>query len=97
MWQRSPGQWWRLDRNQTYGTDGAATSINAAMEPWAGGAGLRPWAPPDNEQVSKTSKDITVVIPPFYDTLPSTVEVNCTEYVCPGTRLSLKSVIIWSL
>src|SRR5450755_1390580 len=76
MWQRSQGQWWRLDPNVTYGTDGSATSINTAMEPWAGvTASLRPWAPPENEQVSKTSKDITVVIPPFYDTLPSTVEV----------------------
>ncbi len=65
MWQRSPGQWWRLDPNQTYGTDGSAPSINTAMEPWAGGAGLRPWTPPENEQVSKTSKDISVVIPPL--------------------------------
>lgn len=88
MWQRSPDQWWRLDPNQTYGTDGSATSINTAMEPWAGGAGLRPWAPPDNQQVSKTSKDITVIIPPFYDTLPPTVQVATP----PGSTINFNDV-----
>jgi hypothetical protein len=89
MWQRSHGQWWRLDPNLTYGTDGAAPSINTAMEPWAGiTASLRPWAPPENEQISKTSKDMTVVIPPFYDSLPTTVEVANP----PGSAINFNDV-----
>jgi Common central domain of tyrosinase len=31
---------------------------------------VRPWAPPDNQQVFKDSRDPTVVFPPSYDTVP---------------------------
>jgi hypothetical protein len=72
MWQRSPGQEWRLDPNQVYGGEGNTTGLDGIMtnmEPWAGGSGLRPWAPPDNQQVVKNSKHPSVVAPPSYDTV----------------------------
>ena len=73
MWQKVSGQKWRLDSAQVYGKEGSDSSITANLEPWAGRRSLRPWAPPDNEQVVKNSKDPTVVAPPSYDTLPSPV------------------------
>jgi len=79
MWQTQPGQAWRLDPNQVYGSDGSDPSINAPLQPWAGENGwqmnghwpVRPWYSPENLQVTKTSKDLSVVIPPCYDTLPT--------------------------
>jgi Common central domain of tyrosinase len=60
--------------------------IRSPLEPWAGPGvqttatgiisnvvAVRPWvpgAPPDNQQVFKDSRDLTVVIPPSYDTAP---------------------------
>ena len=73
MWLTVSGQEWRLDSAQVYGNEGGHTSITEALEPWAGGRDLRPWAPPDNEQVVKTSMHPTVVAPPPYDTLSSPV------------------------
>lgn len=69
MWQSVPGEEWRLDQGQVYGKEGSHHSIVKNLEPWAGGRGLRPWAPPENQQVQKNSKDPTVVKPPRYDTL----------------------------
>ena len=69
-WQLAPGKAWRLDPNQVFGNDGAAPSITSSLEPWSGGSGLRPWAPPDNQQVVKTCKHPSVVAPPLYDTNP---------------------------
>ena len=66
-WQQAPGKSWRLDPDFVYGTEGASAAINENLEPWAGGSGLRPWAPPDNQQVVKNSKDLSVVTPPRYD------------------------------
>jgi hypothetical protein len=79
MWQTLPGQDWRLDPNQVYGSDGSDPTINAPLQPWAGENGwqmnghwpVRPWYAPENEQVTKTSKDPSVVTPPCYDTLPT--------------------------
>jgi len=79
MWQTQPGQGWRLDPNQVYGTDGSDPTINAPLQPWAGENGwqmnghwpVRPWYPPENQQLTKTSKDPSVVTPPCYDTLPT--------------------------
>lgn len=72
-WQLDPGHGWRLDPNQVYGSDGSASSITGLLQPWAGDVGtgeapLRPWAPPDNQQISKTCKHPSVVAPPLYDT-----------------------------
>jgi hypothetical protein len=79
MWQSQPGQASRLDPNQVYGSDGSDPSINAPLQPWAGENGwqmnghwpVRPWYTPENEQVTKTCKDPSVVTPPCYDTLPT--------------------------
>ncbi len=68
LWQTQAGEEWRLDPFFTYGDETNDASIIENMEPWAGGAGLRPWASPDNQQVLKNSKHISVVIPPCYDT-----------------------------
>ena len=67
MWQLAAGKAWRLDPNQVYGAEGTAASIVADLEPWSGLSGLRPWAPPDNQQVVKTPKDPSVVAPTLYD------------------------------
>jgi hypothetical protein len=72
LWQRAPGQSWRLDPNSTYGRQGGAASITGPLQPWAGDDAnpplqLRPWAPPDNQQFTNTSKDLDVVVPPLYD------------------------------
>jgi Common central domain of tyrosinase len=68
LWQRQPGQNWRLNPSQTYGIRDTAPSINANLEPWAGGSGTRPWAPPDNQMVVKTATDVSIVVPRAYDT-----------------------------
>jgi hypothetical protein len=73
MWQLAPGHAWRLDPDRVYGTAGAAPSIISNLEPWAGGQGLRPWAPPDNQQQVKNCHDLSVVTPPLYDTNPRVV------------------------
>ena len=70
-----------VDPSHGYGND---PTITAPLEPWAGEAGwqnlpdfeighwpTRPWYSPENEQVTKTSKDPSVVIPACYDTLPT--------------------------
>ncbi len=70
-WQMVPGKSFRLLPDQVYGSDGSTTGVQGIMtmmEPWAGGSGLRPWATPDNQQLSKNSKHATVVVPPLYDT-----------------------------
>ena len=66
-WQTTSGQEWRLDPNQVYGSDGTSASITGNLEPWDGSTGLRPWAPPENQQVAKNCKHPSVVGPPLYD------------------------------
>ena len=90
-WQLAPGRSWRLDPNQVYGSDGTAPSIVAQLEPWSGGSGLRPWAPPDNQQVVKTCKEPSVVSPPLYDTNPIPVRQSSAEWVTSwsGNRLDI--------
>lgn len=73
LWQLAPGRAWRLDPDRMYGSAGAAAAIVSNLEPWAGGEGLRPWAPPDNQQLVKNCKDMSVVTPPQYDTNPRSV------------------------
>ncbi len=69
MWQSAPGFEWRLDPSKVYGTEGTHSEITKNFEPWAGGVGLRPWAPPDNQQEQKNAKHPSVVAPPPYDTV----------------------------
>jgi Common central domain of tyrosinase len=70
MWQRTPGQSWRLNPNTTYGQAGGAASINATLGPWDGSENLFPWTMAGGQIQSKTSKDPSVVLPPSYDTVP---------------------------
>jgi hypothetical protein len=90
MWQTVPGQEWRLDPELTYGDESNHPNILENLEPWAGGSGLRPWAPPDNQQVVKTSKHPSVVAPPCYDTLPTFFPV--LEVANPGAVLNFNDV-----
>lgn len=70
MWQLVPGEEWRLDPDMIYGHEGHHPNIIAALEPWAGRheKPLRPWGPPEYQNVIKNSKDLTIVVPPRYDT-----------------------------
>jgi hypothetical protein len=70
-WQTQPGETWRLDPNQVYGAQAVSGSLLDDVEPWSGGQGLRPWAAPDNQQAVKGYKDLSIIAPPCYDTLPS--------------------------
>ena len=97
MWQTQIGQEWRLDPNQTYGAAGAdpMSSLNTEVQPWAGDEGtgyppLRPWAPPENQQIHKTYKHITIVAPACYDTLPVNVQVVDVEN--PGSVIRFNDV-----
>lgn len=90
MWQTVPGQEWRLDPAQVYGVETSHITITENMEPWAGGSGLRPWAPPDNQQLVKSSLDITVVAPPCYDTLPT--HSPLVEVVNPVAAINFNDV-----
>jgi hypothetical protein len=77
-WQTDPQHPWRLDPNQVYGIEsntGGRDGILAPLDPWAGNplndpgiARVRPWAPPENQQVLKNSRHMSVVTPPPYDT-----------------------------
>ncbi len=85
----------RLAPDTAYGGHSAVPSINEDIQPWAGDAGtgfppLRPWAPPDNMQEAKTYKDLSVVTPPCYDTLPTTVRVVTAEN--PGMQIRFDDV-----
>jgi hypothetical protein len=77
MWQRVPGKEWRLDPERVYGGEGntgGPKGILTAIDPWAGNPSndptiqrVRPWAPPENQQVVKNSKHPSIVAPPLYD------------------------------
>lgn len=77
MWQSAPGFEWRLDPGKVYGSEGTHPEITRNLEPWAGGVGLRPWAPPDNQQERKNAKHPSVVTPPPYDTKNLFQKVHC--------------------
>jgi Common central domain of tyrosinase len=66
-WQRVPGESWRLDPSQVYGSAETSPTIAANLEPWSGGSGLRPWTAPDNQQVPTNATDVDVVTPVRYD------------------------------
>lgn len=72
MWQTAPGHSDRLNPSTVYGSEGISPSIlDNNIEPWSGAPDtVRPWAPPENEQVLKNYKHPSVVQPPCYDTLP---------------------------
>jgi hypothetical protein len=73
MWQTQVGHPERLVPSTVYGTDGISPSVlDDPIQPWAGSPDtVRPFAPPENQQVVKTYKHPSVVEPPCYDTLPT--------------------------
>jgi Common central domain of tyrosinase len=69
MWQTIPGQKWRLDPNQVYGSETNDPEIIEDLEPWAATPpSIRPWVPPEGQAQSKTCRHPSVVAPPRYDT-----------------------------
>jgi len=85
VYDYTPGQWPRdPELGQGDVQSGAAWwGFKSPMEPWAGPAAqtaatgiianvvpVRPWAAPENQQVYKDSRDLTIVFPPSYDTVP---------------------------
>lgn len=103
-WQAVPGNEWRLDPTTVYGFESDTTGRNGLatpMEPWAGNPSndpdvdrIRPWMPPDNQQVSKTSKHRSVVKPPCYDTLPESVTLTSPS---AGGSVSFQDVSVGAL
>jgi hypothetical protein len=59
---------WRLEAASVYGQESSEPAITELLQPWAGSRAMIPWAPPENQQESKTSLDRSVVAPPLYDT-----------------------------
>jgi hypothetical protein len=94
MWQTKVGHPERLDPATVYHNDSSNAGLNGPVEPWAGNIinpalQLRPWAPPENQQVVKTYKDRSVVAPPCYDTVP---EVALLQVVNPGGHIVFNDV-----
>ncbi len=68
-WQTDLAHRERLVPNTVYGSESGNPQLNGPIPPWSGvPAMVRPFGPPENQQVSKTYKDFTVVNPPRYDT-----------------------------
>lgn len=101
MWQTAVGHPERLVPGTVYGTDGIAPSVlDDPIQPWAGSPDtVRPFAPPENEQVVKTYKHASVVQPPCYDTLPTypatvtleTVSINFNDV--PAGETAARAVV----
>lgn len=94
MWQTASGHPERLDPATVYHNDSADSGLNGPVEPWAGNLGnpalqLRPWAPPENQQVFKTYKDPSIVAPPCYDTVP---EVALLQVMNPMNEIVFNDV-----
>ena len=88
MWETAPGESWRLDPDQSYGAAGTARSIVSDSGASAGATGLRPWAPPDNQQSAKNSNILPVVTPPRYDTVLPRGPVAQGDDMQPGEVLN---------
>ena len=72
MWQLAGGRAERLDPDRVYVAGGSMPpGLGTQIRPWSGNPSTtRPWAPPENEQDSKTYQHLSVVVPRRYDTLP---------------------------
>jgi hypothetical protein len=70
-----------------YSAQTAATGIITSLLP------IRPWFAPENEQNQpgnyKTSKDITVVIPPSYDTAPHSSYIIANQDIFSGAQAAV--------
>ena len=66
-WQTDPAHPERVDPAQVYGAVGGFLGT-IFVEPWSGGSGIRPWAPPENLEEPHTYLTPATVAPPCYDT-----------------------------
>jgi hypothetical protein len=77
MWQCKPGEEWRLDVSQVYGTEAATTGFDGlstnTLAPWDGSSGVHPFTPAGGLILVKPYLDPSLVVPPCYDTLPINV------------------------
>lgn len=77
-WQTQPGQEWRLDVAQVYGTETSTTGNTAltgnTVAPWDGSSGAFPYTPAGGLAEVTSYLDPSLVVPPCYDTLPLAVE-----------------------
>lgn len=77
MWQCQSGEEWRLDPALVYGDDAATTGDRGlsgnTVAPWDGSMGAHPFTPAGGLVQVKPYLDPSLVIPPCYDTLPTTV------------------------
>jgi Common central domain of tyrosinase/von Willebrand factor type A domain len=77
MWQCQPGQEWRLNPALVYGADAATTGLDGltgnTLAPWDGSSGVHPFTPAGGLILVKPYLDPSLVVPPCYDTLPTTV------------------------
>ena len=77
MWQCQPGEEWRLDVTQVYGTEAATTGFDGlstnTLAPWDGSSGAFPFTPAGGLIQVKPYLDPSLVVPPCYDTLPISV------------------------
>jgi hypothetical protein len=88
LWQTDPAHPERLDPNTVYGAEGGDVGLNSNIRPWSGvPATVRPWAPPENQQVAKNYKHPSVVTPPRYDTPPPRLVVGNFGYTAGGWRV----------
>jgi Common central domain of tyrosinase len=88
MWQAQPGQAWRLDPQQVYGSEGMLLE-SLRIDPWPDRSGIRPWSA-DDQHLEKTYMDPSVLAPPCYDTLPTEIIVD--RVTNPGLVINFKDV-----
>lgn len=74
-WQTDPAHPDRLEPATVYGSEGASATLNGNIQPWSGGASIRPWASPENLGVPKNYKHPSIVFPPCYDTNHTAVPI----------------------
>src|SRR5215213_1215177 len=88
LWQSDPAHPERLDPNAVYGSESGDAGLNSDIMPWSGvPPTVRPWAPPENQQVAKDYKHPSVVTPPLYDTRPTHMVVGNFAYNAGGWRV----------
>src|SRR5207302_1747789 len=76
--------------------------FSSPMEPWAGPGAqtpatgivahvnpVRPWAPPENEQVYKDSRHPSVVMPPSYDTAPHSSYIIANQDIFSSSQAAV--------
>ena len=88
LWQTDPAHPERLNPNTVYGSESGNAGLNSNIKPWSGApATVRPWAPPENQQVLKNYKHASLVAPPRYDTRPPQLAIGNFGYTAGGWRV----------